>query len=331
RPWLQTPMCSGSHQRAPGSITVSASKSALRRTSSSVRLSGCWSTTLRAAGAILLRMCVPLSGKRRPEWACRCHWLRHAHESAARHSGPWCAAQARATVLRARWPYRALYHAHHCALTLSRQHQNACGHRWWMDGTAQFVGACFLGLHGDLILSTARPRGRRHRDLPIRRDDADLMFVAVHHKHAHRDRVALRHGHEPRGKRVAIDFPLLRGGFIRLPRAFIDVALGKRGGVDLRWRELLCGRRAFVLDDVHKDRVRRCCLLRTDVFSQQRPRQDQDSQQNRSVEVWPSHVSSPWGRIPPHAPSYFTKSQDGCRSGKAIRTINDAVATRAGV
>ena len=189
-----------------------------------------------------------------------------------------------------------------------------------MDGTAQLVGAHLLGLRGDRILSTPRPRGRRHRDLPIRRDDADLMFVAVHHKHAHRDCVALRHDHKPRGKRVAIDFPLLRGGFIRLSRALIDVALGKRGRVDLRWRELLCGCRTFVLDDIHKDRVCRRCLWRADVSSQKCPRQDQGSQHNGSAQIWSSHAPSPWGGIHHMRPSTSQRPRSvggaGRRSGQ---------------
>src|SRR5262245_57512196 len=108
---------------------------------------------------------------------------------------------------------------------LPRQDENVRRHRRCMKSTAQLVGAHLLGLKGDLILPTPRPRGWGHYDLPIRREDAYVMFVTIHHEGAHCDRISLLYRHKPRGKRVALDFPLLWGGFIRLPRPLIGVAL----------------------------------------------------------------------------------------------------------
>jgi hypothetical protein len=97
----------------------------------------------------------------------------------------------------------------------------------------------FSAFKRDLIRSIPRPRGRGGRDLPIRREDADLMCITMHHEHAQGNGVALQRGHEPRGPGIAINVPLLRGSCIRLPRTFLDVALGKRDRVDLRWHEQL--------------------------------------------------------------------------------------------
>jgi hypothetical protein len=65
------------------------------------------------------------------------------------------------------------------------------------------------------------------------------MCITMPREHAQGNGVALRHGHEPRGTGIALNVPLLRGSCIRLPRAFLDVALGKRDRVDLRWHEQL--------------------------------------------------------------------------------------------
>jgi hypothetical protein len=130
-----------------------------------------------------------------------------------------------------------------------------------MDGTAHVGGADLIGHTGHTIRLTPRPHGRRHYDLAIGASTATSCLVPIHHECAQRHRVSLVHGHASRAERVAIAFPLLRGGCIRLPRAFLDGALGQRGGADGWRRELLRGRRACVLNGVHAAFMQIVCVV----------------------------------------------------------------------